>query len=73
MALIWAWWLMRTECLLPWCTSEGVVRLDEGYQMLTNIVGVPIDALAVGAEVHTVFCGIGSGGMPLPYFTVGGS
>lgn len=33
----------------------AVVRLDEGYEMVTNIVGAPPDAVAVDAPVRVRF------------------
>lgn len=35
--------------------NVAVVRLDEGPQLITNIVGVPLDALANGLRVRAVF------------------
>jgi uncharacterized OB-fold protein len=46
----------------------AIVTLDEGYQMLTNVIGVaPVD-LAVGMRVRVQFHAVGPD-VTLPYFT----
>ena len=47
--------------------APAIVTLDEGYQMLTNVVGVPPDDLAIGMRVHVQFHAVG-GEVTLPYF-----
>ncbi|MDT5224101.1 MAG: hypothetical protein QOG19_1508, partial [Mycobacterium sp.] len=48
--------------------APAIVALDEGYQMLTNIVGVAPEELAVGMPVHVQFHTVGTD-LTLPYFT----
>jgi len=48
--------------------APAIVTLDEGYQMLTNIVGVSPDELAVGMRVRAEFHAVGPD-VTLPYFT----
>jgi uncharacterized OB-fold protein len=48
--------------------APAIVTLDEGYQMLTNIVGVAPDDLAVGMPVQVQFHAVGADAT-LPYFT----
>jgi uncharacterized OB-fold protein len=45
-----------------------IVSLGEGYQMLTNIVGVAPDDLAIGTRVQVQFHAVGPD-VTLPYFT----
>jgi uncharacterized OB-fold protein len=51
--------------------APAIVTLDEGYQMLTNVVGVAPDALAVGKRVQVHFHIVGPD-VTLPYFTCQG-
>ena len=48
--------------------APAIVTLDEGYQMLTNIVGVAPEELAVGMGVQVQFHTAGAD-LTLPYFT----
>ena len=48
--------------------APAIVTLDEGYQMLTNVVGVAPDDLAIGMRVQVQFHAVGDG-VTLPYFT----
>ncbi len=48
--------------------APAIVTLDEGYQMLTNVVGVAPDELAIGMRVRVEFHAV-DGGVTLPYFT----
>lgn len=48
--------------------AVAVVELAEGPRMLTNIVGVPVDEIDVGAEVRVVWHEL-SDGRKLPMFT----
>jgi hypothetical protein len=48
--------------------APAIVTLDEGYQMLTNVVGVAPDDLAIGMRVQVQFHAV-DGGVTLPYFT----
>jgi len=50
--------------------APAIVTLDEGYQMLTNIVGVQPDQLEVGMRVQVQFHEVGPD-VTLPYFTSG--
>jgi uncharacterized OB-fold protein len=51
--------------------APAIVTLDEGYQMLTNIVGVAPEDLAVGMPVQVQFHATGAEAtdVTLPYFT----
>lgn len=44
----------------------AVVRLDEGFQMLTNVVGADVESIRCGARVRVAFQDIG--GMKAPVF-----
>ena len=48
--------------------APAIVTLDEGYQMLTNIVGVAPEELAIGMRVQVQFHAVGRD-VTLPYFT----
>jgi hypothetical protein len=48
--------------------APAIVTLDEGYQMLTNVIGVAPHELAVGMRVRVQFHGVGAE-LTLPYFT----
>jgi len=48
--------------------APAIVTLDEGYQMLTNIVGVAPEDVAVGMRVRVEFHAVGTD-VVLPYFT----
>lgn len=54
---------------VPYCAA--VVELEEGWHMLTNIVGTPMDAIAVGAPVEVSFETFGK--IALPCFRVVGA
>lgn len=47
----------------------AVVRLDEGYEMLTNIVGTPPEAVAIGGRVRVHFAPV-TDAITLPCFEV---
>jgi uncharacterized OB-fold protein len=55
---------MTTSYTAPY--APIIVDLDEGYQMVSNLIGCSIDAVAVGLRVKVVFHAIGT--MALPYF-----
>lgn len=48
--------------------APAIVTLDEGYQMLTNIVGMAPADLAIGLRVRVQFHAVGTE-VTLPYFT----
>ncbi|WAC91511.1 Zn-ribbon domain-containing OB-fold protein [Mycobacterium sp. Aquia_213] len=48
--------------------APAIVTLDEGHQMLTNIVGVTPDELKIGMRVQVQFHVVGPD-VTLPYFT----
>jgi uncharacterized protein len=48
--------------------APAIVTLDEGYQMLTNLVGVTAEDLAIGMAVQVQFHEVGED-VTLPYFT----
>ncbi|MEE6136020.1 OB-fold domain-containing protein [Mycobacterium sp. 050128] len=48
--------------------APAIITLDEGYQMLTNIVGVAPEQLAIGMRVQVDFHVVDPD-LTLPYFT----
>ena len=48
--------------------APAIVTLDEGYQILTNVVGVAPEDLAIGMRVRVQFHSVGAD-VTLPYFT----
>lgn len=48
--------------------APAIVTLDEGYQMLTNIIGIAPGELAVGLRVQVQFHSVEMD-LTLPYFT----
>lgn len=48
--------------------APAIITLDEGYQMLTNVVGVAPGDLAIGMRVQVHFQVVGPD-LTLPYFT----
>jgi len=60
------WRPQRPSFTVPY--APAIVTLDEGYQMLTNIVGVAPDDLAIGMRVRVQFHAVGPD-VTLPYFT----
>lgn len=48
--------------------APAIVTLDEGYQMLTNVVGVAPEQLEIGMRVRVQFHAVGPD-VTLPYFT----
>jgi uncharacterized protein len=48
--------------------APAIITLDEGYQMLTNVVGVAPGDLAIGMRVRVQFHAVGAD-VTLPYFT----
>lgn len=48
--------------------APAIVTLDEGYQMLTNVIGVAPDELAIGMRVQVQFHAVGPD-VTLPYFS----
>jgi uncharacterized OB-fold protein len=51
--------------------APAIVTLDEGYQMLTNIVGIEPDSVQIGLRVQVEFHAVGPD-LTLPYFTASG-
>ena len=47
--------------------APAIVDLDEGYQMMTNLIGIAPDAITPGLAVRAEFHETG-GGLRLPYF-----
>lgn len=45
----------------------AIIDLDEGYQMVSNIIGCAVDQVVVGMRVRVDFHEVG-GGVVLPYF-----
>lgn len=50
--------------------APAIITVDEGYQMLTNVVGVAPEELRVGMRVQVQFHAVGPD-FTLPYFTGG--
>jgi uncharacterized protein len=48
--------------------APAIVTMREGYQMLTNIIGVAMDDIEVGLPVQVEFCAVNPE-LTLPYFT----
>lgn len=48
--------------------APAIITLDEGYQMLTNVVGIAPEELAIGMRVQVQFHEVGPD-LTLPYFT----
>ena len=48
--------------------APAIVQLREGYQLLTNMIGVAADELRVGLGVRVEFCSVNPD-LTLPYFT----
>ena len=48
--------------------APAIITLDEGYQMLTNVVGVAPDDLEIGMRVQVQFHAVAPD-VTLPYFT----
>lgn len=48
--------------------APAIVSLREGYQLLTNIIGVAADRLRIGLPVRVQFCSVNPE-LTLPYFT----
>lgn len=51
--------------------APAIVTLDEGYQILTNIVGIAPDSVKIGLRVEVEFHAVGPD-VTLPYFTASG-
>jgi uncharacterized OB-fold protein len=47
----------------------AVVRLDEGVEMLTNLIGVEPQQVSIGARVRVAFADVAEH-MTLPFFTL---
>jgi uncharacterized protein len=50
----------------PYCVA--LVDLEEGYRMMTNVVGVPAVDVEIGLPVRLAIADVGAG--PLPFFEV---
>lgn len=66
---IYSWTVVRRpvspQFVAPY--APAIVILDEGYQLLTNIIGIAPDRLAVGLPVRVEFCCVNAD-LTLPYF-----
>ncbi|WP_077087070.1 Zn-ribbon domain-containing OB-fold protein [Mycobacterium rhizamassiliense] len=49
--------------------APAIVTLDEGYQMISNVIGVGVDALRIDLELRVEFHRVGDDALWLPYFT----
>jgi uncharacterized OB-fold protein len=69
---VYSWsivWRPQTPSFeVPYCVI--IVNLDEGYQMVSNLVDYPPDGVAVGMRVEVVF--EQQGEFTLPYFRPAG-
>ena len=67
--VVYAWslvWRPQTpHFTVPY--APVIVTLDEGFRMLSNLIGCESDAVATGMRVEVTFAPIG-GGIHLPYF-----
>jgi uncharacterized OB-fold protein len=48
----------------PYCAA--IITLEEGWSMISNVIGTPMDELAVGLPVHVEFVPFGE--LTLPMF-----
>ena len=60
------WRPVTPEYTVPY--APALVTLDEGYTMMTNLVGLEADDLRIDMPVHVVITAL-EGGRHLPYFT----
>jgi uncharacterized OB-fold protein len=67
---IYSWTLVHRPVTAEFAPpyAPAIVTLDEGYQLLTNIIGVATDELAIGLGVKVQFCSV-TADLTLPYFT----
>jgi uncharacterized OB-fold protein len=67
--LIYSWTVVHRAATPIFETpyAPAIVTMDEGYQMLTNIIGANTDELRVGLAVQVDFREV-SDGLWLPYF-----
>lgn len=49
--------------------APAIITLDEGYQMITNMVGMAAESLRIDLAVRVVFHHVDGHGLWLPYFT----
>lgn len=67
---VYSWttvWRPQTpEFVVPYVAI--IVDMDEGWQMLSNLIGCEHDAVEVGMRVAVEFHPIGDGEITLPYF-----
>jgi uncharacterized OB-fold protein len=59
------WRPQQPSFVVPY--APAIIDVDEGYQMLSSIIGCPVDDLAVGTRVAVEFHPVGDG-YRLPYF-----
>lgn len=66
---VYSWTVVWRAPTPAWVTPyvPAIVDVDEGYRMLTNMVGLPVDDVAVGLRVQVRFHDAGDG-VTLPYF-----
>jgi uncharacterized OB-fold protein len=67
---IYSWTLVHRPVTAEFAPpyAPAIVTLSEGYQMLTNIIGVTADELEIGLRVRVEFCSV-QPELTLPYFT----
>ena len=59
------WRPVTPEFKMPY--APAIVELDEGYFLMTNLVGLDSDDIRIGMPVTTAFVTL-EGGVALPYF-----
>lgn len=66
---VYSWsvvWRPQTPAFAtPYCAA--IIELDEGYQMVSNIIGCPADAVHCGLRVEATFIAVNDD-LTLPYF-----
>ena len=67
---LYSWTVVHRPVLPSFATpyAPAIVTLDEGYQMVTNIVDAVPDELTADMRVRVLFADVGNG-LILPYFT----
>jgi uncharacterized protein len=68
--VIYSWTLVHRPVTADFAPpyAPAIVELREGYQMLTNIIGIAASELAVGLNVRVEFRSVKTD-LTLPYFT----
>jgi uncharacterized protein len=69
LGLLYSWTVVHRPATPAFATpyAPAIVTLDEGYQMVTNIINAKPRQLRLDLPVRVIFIGVG-GGLVLPYF-----